>query len=56
MTGDTREISVRWRERLVFEAGPSGRPFVLVDGDGALATSPSPAAARTIEGKVPGER
>jgi putative redox protein len=40
VTGDTREISVRWRERLLFEAGPSGRPAVLVDGDGAVATTP----------------
>src|SRR5439155_4230737 len=38
--GDTREITMRWRERLLFEAGGSGRPPVLVDGDGAVATSP----------------
>src|SRR5881628_916553 len=31
---------MRWRERLLFEAGGSGRPPVLVDGDGAVATSP----------------
>src|SRR5439155_629632 len=31
---------MRWRERLLFEAGASGRPAVLVDGDGAVATSP----------------
>src|SRR6266550_575037 len=29
---------MRWRERLLFEAGGSGRPPVLVDGDGAAAT------------------
>ena len=31
---------MRWRERLLFEAGPPGRPTVPVDGDGAAATSP----------------
>lgn len=31
---------MRWRERLVFEAGPPGRPLVVVDGDSAVATSP----------------
>ena len=40
MAGDTREITMRWRERLLFEAGGSGRPSVLVDGNGAIATSP----------------
>ena len=34
------EVVVRWRERLLFEGGPAGRPAVLVDGDGAAATSP----------------
>ena len=40
MVGDSREITTRWRERLLFEAGPSGRPAVLVDGDGTVATTP----------------
>ena len=42
MAGDTREITMRWRagEGLVFDAGAPGRPTVLVDGDGAVATSP----------------
>src|SRR2546428_13347989 len=31
---------MRWRERLLFEAGASGRPALLVDGDGTVATSP----------------
>ena len=34
------EISMRWRERLVFEAGAPGRAPVLVDGDSTVATSP----------------
>ncbi len=40
MGGNSREITARWREGLLFEAGPAGRPAVLVDGDGAVATSP----------------
>lgn len=32
---------MRWKaEGLLFEAGPAGRPPVLVDGDGEAATSP----------------
>lgn len=31
---------MRWRERLVFEAGAPGRPLVLVDGDSKVAISP----------------
>jgi putative redox protein len=33
-------VSVRWREGLVFEGGPAGRPAVLVDGNSKQATSP----------------
>lgn len=40
MAGSEREIVARWREKLVFEAGPPGRPAVLVDGDSATAASP----------------
>lgn len=40
MAGPTAEVSLRWRERLVFEGGGVGRPPVVVDGDGAQATSP----------------
>src|SRR3989441_2618910 len=38
--GDVREITMRWREQLLFEGGAPGRPLVVVDGDGAAATSP----------------
>jgi putative redox protein len=31
---------MRWRELLRFEGGATGRPPILVDGDGAVATSP----------------
>src|SRR5437879_4672914 len=31
---------MRWRERLVFEAGAPGRPFIVVDGDSTVAVSP----------------
>ena len=35
-----REITVRWRERQLFEGGAKGKPAILVDGHGADATSP----------------
>lgn len=31
---------MRWRERLVFEGGREGRPPIVADGDGQVATSP----------------
>ena len=40
MAGPVREVTMRWRERLLFEGGAPGRPAILVDGDGAAATSP----------------
>ena len=40
MAADVREITMRWREGLLFEAGAPGRPVVLLDGDGKVATSP----------------
>jgi putative redox protein len=33
-------VSVRWRDGLVFEGGPAGRPAVVVDGNSTEATSP----------------
>jgi putative redox protein len=33
-------VSVRWRDGLVFEGGPAGRPAVVVDGNSREATSP----------------
>jgi putative redox protein len=35
-----RDVTVRWRERMLFEGGASGKPAILVDGNGAEATSP----------------
>jgi putative redox protein len=40
MAESIREITMRWRERLLFEGGAPERPAILVDGDGATATSP----------------
>jgi len=40
MAGNTAGVTMRWRERLVFEGGGRGRPPIVVDGDSALATSP----------------
>ena len=31
---------MRWREQLLFEGSAPGRPAIVVDGDGAAATSP----------------
>jgi len=39
-TGPTAAVTVRWREKLVFEGGAQGRPAVTVDGDSKIATSP----------------
>jgi len=36
----TAKVTVRWKEGLQFEGGPTGRPAVLVDGDSRAATSP----------------
>ena len=40
MAGKAPEITLRWRERLLFEAGPAGRPPLAVDGDSLVAVSP----------------
>jgi len=42
VAGPLREVTMRWREQLLFEGGGGapGRPVILVDGDGAAATSP----------------
>jgi putative redox protein len=40
--GPTAAVTVRWREQLHFEGSGTGggRPAILVDGDGRVATSP----------------
>ena len=40
MASSVPEITVRWRERMLFDAGPPGRPAILVDGDSRVAVSP----------------
>ena len=40
MADGGRAVTVRWREQQLFEGGAAGKPAVLVDGDGAAATSP----------------
>jgi putative redox protein len=40
MAGRPPEVQVRWREGLLFEGGPLGRPPILVDGDSVAAASP----------------
>lgn len=40
MAGNTANVSVRWRNQLVFEGGGAGRPPTVVDGDTQVATSP----------------
>ena len=40
MASSVPEITMRWRERSLFDAGPPGRPAILVDGDSTVAVSP----------------
>ena len=40
MASNVAEIAVRWRDGQVFDAGPAGRPAVVVDGDSTVAVSP----------------
>ena len=40
MAARSPQVQVRWREGMLFEGGPEGRPTVLVDGDGVTAISP----------------
>lgn len=40
MASTVREVTVRWRDKLLFEGGPPSRQVILVDGDGTAATSP----------------
>lgn len=37
----TAAVTIRWREGMVFEGGPPGRPDVTVDGDSQVAVSPA---------------
>lgn len=40
MAGKTANVSVRWRNQLVFEGSGTGQPPIVVDGDTRVATSP----------------
>ncbi len=40
MAGPTAEITLRWKNGLVFEGGGAGRPPATVDGDAKLGSSP----------------
>jgi putative redox protein len=46
VAGNSREITMRWRAsggaggELLFDAGATGRPSVVVDGDGVVAQTP----------------
>ena len=40
MAGKTANVSVRWRNQLVFEGNGTGQPPIVVDGDTQVATSP----------------
>jgi len=40
MAGPTAEITLRWKNGLVFECGGAGRPPATVDGDSKLGSSP----------------
>lgn len=40
MAANTANVSVRWRNQLVFEGAGPGQPPIVVDGDTQVATSP----------------
>ena len=40
MAGKTANVSVRWRNQLVFEGSGTGQPPIVVDGGTQVATSP----------------
>lgn len=40
MAAKIADVSMRWLHDLQFEGSGNGRPLVLVDGDGKVATSP----------------
>lgn len=40
MTAETKRVTLRWRERLVFRGGEPGGPETTVDGDNAEAPGP----------------
>ena len=40
MTIETKRVTLRWRERLVFAGGESGGPETTIDGDNAEAPGP----------------
>ena len=40
MASNTANVTMRWREKLVFEGGGPRRPPTMVDGDSQVASSP----------------
>jgi putative redox protein len=40
MRAETRRVTLRWQQRLVFRGGEPGGPETTVDGDNALAPGP----------------
>ena len=40
MAGKPVLISMRWKEQMLFEGGPAGRPPTLADGDSKVTASP----------------
>lgn len=40
MAGNTAQVSIAWRDQLVFAGGGPDRPALVVDGDARVATSP----------------
>jgi putative redox protein len=41
VAGNTTNVSLRWRNQLIFEGGGAGRPSTVADGDTKVATSPA---------------
>ncbi len=40
MSGETKRVTLTWREELVFAGGEAGGPETLIDGDNAAAAGP----------------
>ena len=40
MTAETKRVSLRWQEGLVFRGGEAGGPETTIDGDNAVAPGP----------------
>ena len=40
MTGETKRVSLEWKQGLVFQGGAAGGPQIVIDGDNAVGPGP----------------